>query len=175
MADDGKKPDPKGGKPEEKTFTQEDLEHELGERLKRERAKYADYDELKAKAAKFDDLEASSKSDLDKLTEQIEGLKKSQADSDQKALRAEVAMAKGLTAPQAKRLAGTTREELEADADEILEAFPAPPSTEEGGTRTTPPPSRKPAPTSLKGGSDPTQETEDDLDPVKLAESIPRP
>ena len=37
-----------------------------------------------------------------------------------RALRAEVSNAKGLTPTQAKRLVGATREELEADADELL-------------------------------------------------------
>lgn len=42
-----------------------------------------------------------------------------------RATRLEVAHDKGLTPAQAKRLVGTTREELEADADEILRDFPA--------------------------------------------------
>jgi hypothetical protein len=93
-----------------KTFTQADVDRIVQDRLAKEKAKYADYDDLKVKAAKVDELEASKKTDLEKLTEQIEGLKKTQVESDQKALRAEVAMAKGLTAGQAKRLAGTNRE-----------------------------------------------------------------
>ena len=43
--------------------------------------------------------------------------------AEARALRHEVAAAKGLTPAQAKRLAGTTKEELEADADEILADF----------------------------------------------------
>lgn len=149
---------------EGKTFDQADVDRIVQDRLAKEKAKYADYDELKAKAAKFDDLEASSKTDLEKLTEQIEGLKKAQADSEEKAIRAEVAMAKGLTPAQAKRLAGATKEELEADADEILEAFPVSVEPSKGA-----PPSRQPKP-DLKGGGDPTQEPTD----VKaLIDSIP--
>ena len=45
-----------------------------------------------------------------------------------RALRLEVAHNKGLTPAQAKRLVGTTREELEADADEILRDFPTKPT-----------------------------------------------
>lgn len=41
-----------------------------------------------------------------------------------RAMRLEVAHGKGLTPAQAKRLVGATREELEADADEILRDFP---------------------------------------------------
>jgi hypothetical protein len=45
-----------------------------------------------------------------------------------RATRLEVAHEKGLTAAQAKRLVGTTREELEADADEVLRDFPVTPA-----------------------------------------------
>lgn len=154
---------PKGD--EGKTFTQADIDRIVADRLARERSKYADYDELKAKAAKLDELEAANKSEADKLRDQLDQLKRSQAEAEVRALRAEVAMAKGLTAAQAKRLVGNTREELEADADEILEAFPT-----QGGV--IPPPSRKPA-AELQGGSDPTSEPLE-MDPAKLAEDLPR-
>jgi hypothetical protein len=45
-----------------------------------------------------------------------------------RATRLEVAHEKGLTPAQAKRLAGATKEELEADADEILRDFPVTPA-----------------------------------------------
>ncbi|NUS53833.1 MAG: hypothetical protein HOV66_03070 [Streptomycetaceae bacterium] len=49
-------------------------------------------------------------------------------DAELRATRLEVAHDKGLTPAQAKRLVGTTREELEADADEILRDFPVAPA-----------------------------------------------
>ncbi|MCZ7526562.1 MAG: hypothetical protein M5U14_09405 [Acidimicrobiia bacterium] len=61
-------------------------------------------------------------------------------------LRRDVAAEKGLTAEQARRLTGATREELEADADDLLAAF---------GTPSKAPPSTRPRP-ELRGGSDPT-------------------
>ncbi|MBA9002017.1 capsid assembly scaffolding protein Gp46 family protein [Thermomonospora cellulosilytica] len=105
--------------PAEKTFTQAELDRIVAERLRREREKYADYDDLKARAQAAD----ASKSELQKLAERVEAAEKRAADMEAKALRAEVAQAKGLTPAQAKRLTGTTREELEADADELLEVF----------------------------------------------------
>ena len=77
--------------------------------MKREREKYADYDDLKAKAEGAKTLE-------DRVAE----IERQAKESEERAMRAEVANAKGLTATQAKRLVGTTREELEADADELL-------------------------------------------------------
>ena len=59
---------------ETKTFTQDELNAILGERLAREREKFADYDSLKEKAAKFDEAEEASKSELQKATERAEKL-----------------------------------------------------------------------------------------------------
>lgn len=163
MADDPTN-DPKTPEGDEgKTFTQAELDRIIADRLKREASKYADYDELKAKADKFDEHEAANKSEVDKLREQVETLTKSQTAAEAKALRAEVAMAKGLTDAQAKRLSGSTREELEADADELVEMFK--------GQGNNPPPSNRPKP-NLAGGSDPT-EVPEETDPKKLAESVP--
>lgn len=59
----------------EKTFTQAELDAIVGERLKRERQKHADYDKLKAKAAKYDEAEEASKSELQKAVEERDALK----------------------------------------------------------------------------------------------------
>ena len=59
---------------ENKTFTQAELDNIVADRLKRERAKYEGFDELKEKAAKFDEFEAANKSELQKATERAEKL-----------------------------------------------------------------------------------------------------
>lgn len=55
------------------TFTpitsQEELDKALGPRLERERSKFGDYKDLKAKASKYDELEQASKSDLEKAND----------------------------------------------------------------------------------------------------------
>ena len=111
---------PTQGAPAEKTFTQAEMDAILGDRLKRERAKYADYNDLKAKAAKFDEAEAASKSELEKAVERAEKAEQALADikaaAEVAALRAEVAKEKGV---DAELLRGTTREELEEHADAI--------------------------------------------------------
>ena len=119
--------------------------------------------QLRDMAARLKEIEDKDKSETDRLREQVEQLKSEAATASAKALRAEIAAEKGLTAAQAKRLVGGTREELEADADEILEAFPA--------RGVTPPPSDKPRP-DLRGGTDPTDDTDTDIRAV--VESIPR-
>jgi len=50
----------------EKTLTQAEVDRIVEQRLARERNKFSDYDELKAKAAKADELEAAQLSDLEK-------------------------------------------------------------------------------------------------------------
>lgn len=63
-----------GNQASEKTFTQAQLEYELGERIARERAKYADYDELKKQARKLQEYEDSQKTEFQKLQDRIAAL-----------------------------------------------------------------------------------------------------
>lgn len=71
-------------------------------------------------ATRLKELEDAGKSEHEKLASERDE-HKGRADKAELSLaRLEVALEKGLTASQAKRLVGTTREELEADADELL-------------------------------------------------------
>lgn len=49
-----------------KTFTQAELDKVVNERLRRERAQFSDYDDIKAKAEKFDAAEEAKKTDAQK-------------------------------------------------------------------------------------------------------------
>lgn len=130
-------------------------------------------------ADKLKKLEESSLSDQQKREAaetaqagKLADLEKRADEADARALRAEVASAKKLTPAQAKRLAGTTREELEADADDLLETFKPESEQEpegEGGERK---PAGRPK-EDLKGGTDPTSSAVE-TNPAKLAESVPR-
>lgn len=59
----------------ERTFTQSEMDAIIGDRLKRERAKYADYDELMRKAKAYDEAAEAQKSDLQKAVEERDSLK----------------------------------------------------------------------------------------------------
>ena len=59
---------------EERTFTQAELDAIVGDRLKRERSKFADYEELKEKAGRLDAIEEANKSELQRATERVEAL-----------------------------------------------------------------------------------------------------
>ncbi len=117
-------------------------------------------------AARLKEIDDQDKSDNEKLTERLTTAEKLAADAEVRAMRAEVAHSKGLTPGQAKRLAGTTVEELEADADELIETFGA-----VDGDR--PAPTNRPIPSGTvpRGGGDPTVGV-DETDPRKLAEAI---
>lgn len=100
--------------------TQEDLNRIIAERVARERTKYADYEDLKGKAAKYAELEESQKSELQKQSERAAAAEKRLAELEQQqqlaGWRADVAKAKGVPA---EVLRGSSKEELEAHADEL--------------------------------------------------------
>lgn len=104
--------------PIEKTFTQADVDRIVTNRV----AKYSDYEELKAKAAKFDEAEEANKSELQKaldkantLQAELDGLKSANAVRE---IRDEVSQATGIPA---SLLTGNTKEECEAQAKAIAE------------------------------------------------------
>lgn len=64
-----------GGAAPSQSFTQADVDKIVEKRLERERAKYADYAELKAKAARVSELERQQMSDQERLTADMAALK----------------------------------------------------------------------------------------------------
>lgn len=93
------------------TFTQEDVDKIVGERIKRERAKYADYDDLKAKAGE--------KATAD---DRIKDLESKFTAAEARALRAEIANAHGISAEDRDLfLTGTDEETLTAQAKRLSE------------------------------------------------------
>jgi hypothetical protein len=107
--------------------TQAELNEIVEKRLARERAKYSDYNDVKARAAKFDELEEEKKSELDKLTSKATKAEQRAIAAEQALLKSEVAREKGVPV---KLLTGSTKEELEAAADELI-AFRGEQKTEE--------------------------------------------
>lgn len=72
---------------------------------------------------KLQEFEDRDKTEAEKVAARAQAAEDRATQAESKALRLEIAFEKGLTPAQAKRLVGTTREELEADADELLETF----------------------------------------------------
>jgi hypothetical protein len=89
---------------------------------------------LRLKLKEFEDRD---KSEAEKLAERVDAAEKRAVEMEAAALRLEVAAEKGLSPAQAKRLVGTTRDELEADADELLTTFKPPEQPDESAAITT--------------------------------------
>ncbi|MFD6770602.1 hypothetical protein ACFWC6_30765 [Micromonospora chalcea] len=87
--------------------------------------------ELKAAQAELKKYQDRDKSEAEKTAERLAEFEQRAQQAEQLLLRLEVAAEKGLTPAQAKRLVGATREELEADADDILATFPTAPAVPE--------------------------------------------
>jgi len=121
-----------------KTFTQAELDHIVGERLSKERAKYGDYNDLKTAAQKLAELEASQQTAAEKLTAELTTHKTAAQQAASENLRLRVAMEKKLDASLVDRLRGSTKEEIEADADKLLELVSPTPKLDGGARQTAP-------------------------------------
>lgn len=127
----------------ERTFTQAEVDSIVEGRLKRERAKYSDYEALKSKATAYDEAQEASKTDLERATERAEELQK-QLDAlttanQERELREKIATETGVPV---NLLRGSSEEDLRSQAEAILgfaNTKRAPyPNVKDGG-ETTPP------------------------------------
>jgi hypothetical protein len=80
-------------------------------------------------AAQLAAIEEANKTEAQKLAERAENAEKALARQELEAARAQVALEKGLTASQAKRLVGESREEFLADADQLIADLGKQPTT----------------------------------------------
>jgi hypothetical protein len=113
---------------------------------------------------KLKELEDRDKTDAERLAETNRTLEERARRAEIDLCRYRVAMRKGLTETQARRLVGESEEDLEADADELLEAFNTGRPAEPAGGR----PKER-----LRSGAVPDAEPEE-TDPAKLAALVPR-
>jgi len=93
-----------GGKqPEQgqRTFTQDQLDAILADRLARERTRFADYDDLKVKAAKLAELEQAQMSELEKATARAQAL---EAERDRALARANETLVRSAFIAEAAKL-----------------------------------------------------------------------
>ena len=91
---------------------------QLAERL--ERAKPADYDDLKAKAAKLDEIEAANKSEIEKATEARTKAEQAAAQAQAEALRWKIAAKHQISDEDAELfLTGTDEETLTKQAERL--------------------------------------------------------
>ena len=94
-SDTGEQQQDNGGKPE-RTFTQDDLDKAVRDRLNREKAKYADYGDLKAKADQYDELTAAQKTAEQRAADDLAKAQKAAADALAEAVRYKAAGKAGI-------------------------------------------------------------------------------
>lgn len=122
-----------------KSFSQADVDRIVADRLKREKEKYADYEELKGKAEKLKDIEAAQMTEQEKAQAKIAELEARNAETEAKVrameitrLRSKLLADEGLPADLADRVRGETEEEIKADL-ESLKAIVKPKNIGGGG------------------------------------------
>lgn len=168
MADDptDPKPDPK----DEPKDDPKDLGDAGKKALEEERKARRDAEkQLKAVNDRLRELEDKDKSDSEKLTGRVAELEKELTAEKGRAMRLEVALDKGLTKTQARRLVGDTEDDLVADADDLLASFkPAAPEEQKPA-----PPGSTPKET-LRPGAAPTEPEPTKEDLRKAIDAIPR-
>lgn len=119
-----------------KTFTQEQVNDLLARQKGDVQRRFSDYDELKAKAGKLDEIETANQSDLEKVTSERDTLKGELTPLQTENLRLRVALDKKLPPELIDRLKGSNKEEMESDADELLKLVGGQQTTDfEGGAR----------------------------------------
>ena len=94
-SDTGEQQQDDGGKPE-RTFTQDDLDKAVRDRLNREKAKFADYGDLKAKADQLDQLTAAQKTAEQRAADDLAKAQNAAADALAEAVRYKAAGKAGI-------------------------------------------------------------------------------
>jgi len=77
--------------------TQEDLNKVIADRVNRERAKFADYKDVKAKAARLDEIEAANQSEAERVAQRIAALESENARIQSEALRSRIQAKHGIS------------------------------------------------------------------------------
>ena len=144
MAEQDPKQEPQG--PEPRTFTQEEVNELMGKVRREVTGKFPDYEELKEKAAAYDEAQEKAKTELEKAQEAA-----AKANEELSALRAEkarndlAAKVSAATGVPASLITGGDEESMTASANAIA-AFARAASTaaplDKGGAGTTKPMSR---------------------------------
>lgn len=113
-------PAPGQGQQQQETYTppatQGDLDRIITERVSRERSKYADYADLKAKAKQFDAAQDANKSETQKLTDQLQAVQQQLAARDVETMRLRVISKHNIPDEYASLVTGGDEQALEEQA-----------------------------------------------------------
>lgn len=115
---------------EPKSFTQETVNALVADAKRKEREKFADYDDVKAKASRLDEIEESSKTETQKALDKAAALESelNQYKSKEQISQWAAEITKDSEIP-ASVLRGSTKEELEQHFEELKGLAPKPKRT----------------------------------------------
>jgi hypothetical protein len=129
-----------------KTLTQAEVDKIVADRVARERKKFADYDDLKKKAARLQQIEDGQKTEAQKLNDQLAAQSVELQELRVEKIRRAAASAAGLDPDLAEFITAADEGEATEQARKLAERLksntrsPAPDFKQ--GTRSTPPPTR---------------------------------
>lgn len=136
--DPGNEPQP-NERPDGGSITQEQLNKLLAAQKRDIESRYQGFDDLKAKAEQFDQLEAANQTEAQRLQAERDAALQRATEhearataAEQAALRQRIAIEEGLHPKFASRLSGETEDELRADAKETFGEFITTPSFDHG-------------------------------------------
>jgi hypothetical protein len=102
--------------------SQEDLNRVIADRISRERGKYADYDDLRAKAARLAEIEEANKSEAQKLADAKAAAERDRDVAKAEALRLRIATKHGISDEDADLfLTGTDEATLTKQAERLAQ------------------------------------------------------
>lgn len=98
--------------------SQEELNKLIGERIGKVKSQFADYDTLREKASKFDEVQEQSKSELQKAQERAQAAEKRATEFEHTALKTRIASEMGVI-PEV--IQGSDEETMRASAQRVLD------------------------------------------------------
>jgi len=98
--------------------SQEELNKLIGERIGKVKSQFADYDTLREKASKFDEVQEQSKTELQKAMERAEAAEKRAVEFEHTALKTRIASELGVI-PEV--IQGSDEETMRASAQRVLD------------------------------------------------------
>ncbi len=179
VADADDDEDPTGDQPEEKMFSQKELDRIVAKRLKRSEdiltKKFSDYDQRVADSDAYRKLQDEKSTDSQRWEREREAFQKALQEKDEKlnkleraSLIADLATDKGLPKSFWKRVQGDTEEEIAEDMDSMIKDLDINPKDESKDTSTRVTRKRN----SVYGGGGEHEDPEPDID--SIVSRIPR-
>lgn len=103
--------------------SQDDLNRVIADRISRERAKFADYEDVKTKAARLDEIEAANQTEAEKAAARVADLEKQLGEMQAATTRLRIANEHGITDAEdiALFLTGTDEETLTKQAKRLAD------------------------------------------------------